>query len=1295
MWCIKISTDIYQNMHLPIQYTCILYIVMFPFSAGREYRAIFICTSEPVKPGCKSYDPVKSLCDQYVFNTVITRACSLVVAIGNPFRLMTIEEQAQVGDSKSCWLPYLYRCLQCQSLTLSFILNQKRVKVDHKEIEEGQKALDNIMFKKATQGLRSLSELPDKTNDTIVEEYNKCFEGKNVKLILERVGGDLAWKFGKDQPVTPPVQNPRETVRCRLQQKSVRECIAIPVEPREKPFVILGIENRRCAFDGALVEVEEKGHDSSHRYGQVCSVVEQGDIKPHICEVDPLNASVFIPVDQKSPRLINLPHIPRELLDRPNEKLRPFAGDQKQRVGYVVCFKSDTLGQKDVPKISDIIPLEVAPLLLFVVHPVCWTLKHRYPLGAVIGMLPKGTSLLYAKRILSIQHLVPDVDDPDSEVTLEGVSQSWLELPPTCSNTVGILSRGGHCSLALSVEEEDDGYKVGIHVCNVADSVAHSREFCDNKFVRWAGVFARCQGETVYHSVLPADVIMDRSFNTDYVHASITLEVLVKGDIQFQELVDAQMAVRFPVENLQVGEVKWNPKSAVKCDLMLEMAELEEILRALINGSKTVQSRKLNQMFHASGIPHDIVFKIVSVLYVVADELCFKRQGHRGYSELTRDPEWVYSTSTDSFEANRVVHELVTFANHEAAERIGQALRSKMLLKVQQAPPEESLQDVAKLFSTLLPLVPYFKWLERPQGDKAADGDGVGHELPKPTDSGIIESDEEEFDYNQKVVLLLGSLAAKLKPSSRKLDFHTARRLFFQLCNHPELGVLEALIADTLPKEEVAVKKLAPRASVLQYTSVEALLSNPELKHHSLQLAVSPYIFPFDSIPDIYVQHMLLSALRQQVEDVASAEALGEVARFSTRAVTNARSYESSMTALDVAVYAQHSSICVEAYVKAVSEGDMHLCYPDQALQKSLSVQAIRISLVTRSSAAERRQYSAKITSLSDDCRVLTKPTYKLKHDPEHDRPTLVVFYPEEGSPDLLVRHTLHVEYPKATQCMTQKNWQKAIRLLEKPRSATIEDLMIAVRDEPEVLYEVPTIEGEVSKKIHMPKHFEKAPFLRLNAPFTFMPCQVVKVWLRTDPTNFIITPRPQLIELNPDVRICLQHTEDAQSCFTQGAAAEYTKPKYSSINRYVKTWEELVLAEAADASVQEAQHLVFTDFPLKFSDFQVPEHCFGEEFYEPVGEISAVLPKEFLKNRYDLFPFARGHFVCARYCINLQKEPELLHKYQHCIYPAADNCVRFVLHLVVDSIYSPDGKYEVDIEDELFKTDLKVQQQA
>ena len=59
---------------------------------GHEFDAVFISTSEPtvmldgglVSPS----DPTKSISDRFVFNTVITRSRSLVVAVGNPFLLL-------------------------------------------------------------------------------------------------------------------------------------------------------------------------------------------------------------------------------------------------------------------------------------------------------------------------------------------------------------------------------------------------------------------------------------------------------------------------------------------------------------------------------------------------------------------------------------------------------------------------------------------------------------------------------------------------------------------------------------------------------------------------------------------------------------------------------------------------------------------------------------------------------------------------------------------------------------------------------------------------------------------------------------------------------------------------------------------------------------------------------------------------------------------------------------------------------------------------------------------------------
>ena len=75
---------------------------------GREYRAVFLCTSEPVLEDGSTANPTKSICDKFVFNTVITRAQSLVVAVGNPFRLFAIEEKSPNGAG--CWKEYVTHC---------------------------------------------------------------------------------------------------------------------------------------------------------------------------------------------------------------------------------------------------------------------------------------------------------------------------------------------------------------------------------------------------------------------------------------------------------------------------------------------------------------------------------------------------------------------------------------------------------------------------------------------------------------------------------------------------------------------------------------------------------------------------------------------------------------------------------------------------------------------------------------------------------------------------------------------------------------------------------------------------------------------------------------------------------------------------------------------------------------------------------------------------------------------------------------------------------------------------------
>ena len=87
---------------------------------GREFRALFLSTSEPTKDNGATRNPTKSICDPHVFNTAITRAQSLVVSVGNPFMLLKTERHMirKYGEKGKCWSQYLKACLDHDSLSI-------------------------------------------------------------------------------------------------------------------------------------------------------------------------------------------------------------------------------------------------------------------------------------------------------------------------------------------------------------------------------------------------------------------------------------------------------------------------------------------------------------------------------------------------------------------------------------------------------------------------------------------------------------------------------------------------------------------------------------------------------------------------------------------------------------------------------------------------------------------------------------------------------------------------------------------------------------------------------------------------------------------------------------------------------------------------------------------------------------------------------------------------------------------------------------------------------------------------
>ena len=94
---------------------------------GQEYSLLLISTSENLDLSGRPFDQLKSFCHPAVFNTAITRARSLVVAVGNPLVLMMSE--ATMDEPKWCWKEFITRCLHNKSFVFPDCLKNKYSKV--------------------------------------------------------------------------------------------------------------------------------------------------------------------------------------------------------------------------------------------------------------------------------------------------------------------------------------------------------------------------------------------------------------------------------------------------------------------------------------------------------------------------------------------------------------------------------------------------------------------------------------------------------------------------------------------------------------------------------------------------------------------------------------------------------------------------------------------------------------------------------------------------------------------------------------------------------------------------------------------------------------------------------------------------------------------------------------------------------------------------------------------------------------------------------------------------------------
>ena len=621
----------------------------------------------------------KSICDRYVFNTVITRSKSLVVAVGNPLLLLEIEEQMakKYNQNCRCWLPYIKQCIECNTFSFSEHLQGETY-------AEAKALLFDRIYSRAPFRDFCMSQPLDsilKSYKRALEQIKECKHTSKIILSCNK-GARMSWKIEEYEGSEEVAESHsyRYRYECILYCDTRSKGRAIPIDG-SRIVKIQGEKHRKGAFDGDTVEVGvfDDSPPDQH-YGKVLEVLKRGGNMKFVCRVSTYNPIIFHPIDRKNPVLINLPRISKDLLkkkDIQNIKTDLVSTD-------VVVFhlpaelESEEIENVPVPKIKHVIPLSVAKNMLFMVSFVKWEHKYRNPLGIVTEVYPKGFTYFHAERLLQIQHsvclnneengIINDVVQEDKQLQL--FSEVFTIDPEGAQNLDDALS-------IIEVEKKNSNglgmYEVGVHIVNAAKHIQLG-EPSDKK--------ARNIGTSVYGNKSKGKVMHMLSSKTLRSQMSLT-----PGKIRdvLSVIWTVSLDLSHP-DTLSVSKVDIMP-AQVKSTSQLTYSTAQQILEGRAT-QESADSAEINST----------LFQSMKLLFTIAFAMRLQR--------LKSDAAYVYDVSDPGeescWQAHLLVEELMIWANNEVAKRICSFYPNAALLRRQPPPNHDNLNELIGEHKTIM-----------------------------------------------------------------------------------------------------------------------------------------------------------------------------------------------------------------------------------------------------------------------------------------------------------------------------------------------------------------------------------------------------------------------------------------------------------------------------------------------------------------------------------------------------------------------------------------------------------------
>ena len=1211
-------------------------------STGREYRAVFISTLEVTKDDGSTLDPTKSICDQYIFNTVITRAQSLIVCVGNPFLLFSIEK-CTPNYKIYCWREYVKRCLE----TSSFQLAPQCYSIGESPL---QKAIEKL-YGETFVNLQELSPCGnvEKASDSILEAYKRAFQANkachNMKVILGSDNGDCAYKLQRsrraqqaaDEPV-PECSTVGPPIKCYLESITFRKAKATPLDPSCPPIAINGINNRRGALDGSLVQVLM--YKDADNCGQVCEVLEQGPQQQFVCSVDKYNSIFFYPIDRKNPKLANLPGLSREMLKQaPNNLI--LEGELKYKQHAVTVFdpKSFTTSNKresvkfaniEVPQIKDVIPLSIAQKLLFVVLFLRWNTKYRYPLGAVIAAIPRGLTLYHAQRMLLAHHhintaSVDDVTSDDHDAPVATIDPSLprydhaLTIDPPEAE---VLDDALTLEPIASTNEDHMWYQLGIHIANVGRALNSKAE---------GDKIARERGTAVYgskfiplfYAMLPKQIRQNLSLECGKNASAISITCRVS-------ITDKK------IDTIKVHE------SCVCSRARLTYKHAQDLLSRKKN-------KELNKIVrdYNSTLPSDSKFELeqkIAVLLQISEFFLRHRTQCNDIDYTIEDDDELLSP-----QAHFLVKEMMIWANRIAAEHVLAAFPPLAPLRRQKPPNQDQLTKAIEQHKNAVDFSPFYKML----------------------------SEKLQISGEPGPFLMMELLRKQLLGALQSGDTRQASNLLRVTSYHPQLAVLSREVNGSKSRAQYVCSGQFQEQEKLELQHGNYLVSVTDGQkevygHYDLCCLYTHFTSPLRRYIDIVVQRLILQSLPSSTSanDLYTVEELKSICTDCSVGTLNANKFQREFKRLCLALsFAECSQPCT-AYVASV-EKVLQLVIRELDCQVlSLDQRSLRLSSITsgatpdatvkpkqhlreaEGSITENRKsfiWKAKITSFTTKYTIEELTNVRrcsLNAELTHD--ALFTFYSPESlnkkeagsfqteSFSALTQQCYTAEFPNKSLSLSTEEWAKVAGFMRQPSEDTIASLkkLLMSHNSPE--------NGNGDK---FPTN---ASFWLYEVKQSFEAYKCFKVSLAANFSDYILSPCIQLLEVAPMLNVCVQHSTNPASCFSTPVLSNASRIQYNDISEYIDLWEKVLLAEAAVQSVSDcAEVQLIQNVPLKWPTLQQPNTSLDNIHYSPIEQsastekdvgVTLTITDKFIERCGEYFDFKVGNLVCARYNIPLKK---------------------------------------------------------